>query len=82
MDSKKKAKELCLKYQKLLFICISDKLEDADYIHPDSVKCAKIAVDEILESQPSYRYWDTYDDETPSAITFWSEVKNELDALS
>ena len=42
---------------------------------------ALITVEEILLSQPSYKYWDTYSDETPSAITFWNEVKNELQKL-
>ena len=46
-----------------------------------SKQYALIAVDEILESQPSYRYWDTYDDEEPSAVTFWKEVKNEIKLL-
>ena len=50
--------------------------------HNDFAKdCALIAVDEILNSIPSRRYWDTYDDETPSAITFWQEVKTEIEKL-
>lgn len=80
-NSKNKAFEICLKYQKLLFINISDKLEDQNYIHPDSIKCALILVNELLESSPSCRYWNTYDDETPSAIIFWNEVKRELEIL-
>ena len=59
--------------------------EDEDGYHSmnkhRAKQCAKIAVDEILNTQPSYRYWDTYDDETPSAITFWQEVKTELNKL-
>jgi hypothetical protein len=38
-------------------------------------------VDKILEENPTRMYWDTYDDETPSAITVWGEVKSELEAL-
>jgi hypothetical protein len=44
-------------------------------------QCALIAVDEILNSVPSRRYWDTYDDETPSAIIYWQEVKQEIEKL-
>lgn len=43
-----------------------------------AVESALIVVDEILQAQPSLEYWRTYDDETPSAITFWNEVKQEL----
>ncbi len=43
-----------------------------------AVESALIVVDEILQAQPSFEYWRTYDDETPSAITFWNEVKQEL----
>lgn len=47
-------------------------------------KCIDIAlliVDKILEEQPSYVYWETYSDETNSAITVWNEVKQELEIL-
>jgi hypothetical protein len=44
-------------------------------------QCALIAVDEILNEHPSKKYWETYDDETPSAITFWEEVKQEIEKL-
>jgi len=44
-------------------------------------KMALIMVEQILESQPSFKYWETYDDETPSAITFWNEVKTELNNI-
>ena len=75
MEAKEKAKELFDKYFKG-----SDLLyHDLSWIQ--AKECALIAVDEILEAQPSYRYWDTYDDETPSSVTFWNEVKVELEAL-
>jgi hypothetical protein len=45
------------------------------------IECALLAVNEILNSDPSRRYWDTYDDETPSAIIYWEEVKQELNKL-
>ena len=35
-------------------------------------------VDEILEAKPSYKYWRTDYDETPSAIIYWQQVKHEL----
>jgi hypothetical protein len=42
---------------------------------------ALIMVNEILEAQPSYKYWDVHDDETPSGITFWTEVKDEINKM-
>ena len=88
MDAKLKAKELVEKM--MLYSFERNELDnetiqynvDYEVKKESAIKCAKILVDEILESKPSYIYWDTYDDETPSAITFWNEVKNELDALS
>ena len=44
-------------------------------------QCALIAVDEILNECPSKIYWNTYNDETPSAVTFWQEVKQEINKL-
>jgi len=85
MDAVIKAKELIEKYlriednTKFYWNPYYDRryIDDEVFIH--AVKCAKILVEEIIESCPSYKYWDTYDDETPSAITFWNEVKIELD---
>lgn len=37
--------------------------------------------EEKTKENPTKTYWDTYDDETPSAITVWGEVKSELEAL-
>lgn len=75
--AKDKAKSLVEKYIKEL---------PSEYLHYDeietlAIECAKIAVDEIIKESPSKRYWDTYDDEQPSAITFWQEVKNELNKM-
>lgn len=87
MDAKLKAKELVEKM--MLFLFDKNVLDDT-MIHynveyevkrESAIKCAKILVDELLESQPSFNYWNTYDDETPSAFTFWNEVKIELDSF-
>lgn len=84
MDAKIKAQELIDKYA--VNVDIFCNIDNDDYIpnglltNKSSIKLALIAVNELLEAQPSYRYWDTYDDEIPSAITFWNEVKAELEA--
>lgn len=86
MDAKLKAKELVEKM--MLYSFERNQLDETIHYNvknevnkESAIKCAKILVDEILESQPSYIYWDTYDDETSSAIIFWNEVKTELDVL-
>jgi len=53
----------------------------APLFYDECIEIALLIVDKILEENPTKTYWDTYDDETPSAITVWSEVKNELEAL-
>ena len=55
--------------------------EASEYAKKDLKRKAYIVVSEILDSIPSRVYWRTYDDETPSAITFWQEVKAELNKL-
>ena len=55
--------------------------EYSEYAKKDLKRKAYIVVSEILDSIPSRVYWRTYDDETPSAITFWQEVKTELNKL-
>jgi len=50
--------------------------------YEECIEVALLIVDKILEETPTRIYWDTYDDETPSAITVWNEVKSELEALS
>lgn len=53
----------------------------APLYYEEQIEVALLMVDKILEENPTKIYWDTYDDETPSAITVWGEVKNELEAL-
>jgi hypothetical protein len=75
MTPKEKAKELVEKM-------INTYNTTSDFVYNSTAKqCALITVEEILKAQPSYRYWETYDDETPSAITFWNEVKEEINKL-
>ena len=87
MEAKNKAKELINKYLRIeddttfYWESYSDRRYIDDEVFNHAKKCALVAVEEILESQPSYRYWDTHDDETPNAITFWNEVKDELNKL-
>ena len=51
-------------------------------LHPEEcIEVALLIVDKILEENPTRMYWDTYDDETPSAVTVWNEVKSELEGL-
>ena len=82
MKAKNKALELIEKYNNFAH---SNPAHDSELFYrrlkENSVACALIAVEEILETRPSYKYWDTYDDETLSAITFWNDVKSELEAL-
>jgi len=68
MTPKEKAKELCLKFEKKLFINLYD--EDTDYIHNDSKECALIAVDEILETL-----------KIDVRIIYWEKVKQEIEKL-
>ena len=49
--------------------------------YEECIEVALLMVDMILEESPTRIYWDTHDDETPSAITVWNEVKTELEAL-
>ena len=75
MTPKEKAIELVNKFSNYAHKNTWDK---KDYC---AIECASIAVDEILSTNPSYIYWDTYDDETPSAVTYWNEVKSEIEKL-
>jgi len=77
-EAQEKAVELIDKYR--TYLRAGDKYE---YLDPEdavhlAIKCALVAVNEILEAQPSYVYWRTYYDETPSAITYWQEVKEAI----
>jgi hypothetical protein len=68
MTPKDKAKELVLKYEKY-FINI--------YTNYKAIKCALIAVDEIINTNP-YE-WDGQD--LNSTIDYWGKVKKEIEAL-
>lgn len=49
--------------------------------YEECVEIAIFVVDKILSENPTYIYWVTSDDETPSAITVWNEVKTELEEI-
>ena len=76
MTPKEKAIELWLSYYELIDDCYSSKAAKGI-----AKQFALIAVDEILNSIPSSGYWHTYSVEIPSAITYWQEVKQELEKL-
>lgn len=84
MEAKSKAIELRDKHAKFQTYTVGFEVDThSEFVRLQRAKqSALITVEEILEAQPSYMYWDTYDDETPSAITFWNEVKAELEALT
>jgi len=75
-EAKNKAQELIEKFLNK----VEDRTQTFILSEFSAITCALILVNELLEAQPSYQYWNTYDDETPSAITFWNEVKTELEA--
>lgn len=80
MSAKNKAVELINKHANFQVYSIGfEPNSNSEFVR--AKESALITVEEILLSQPSYKYWDTYSDETPSAITFWNEVKNELQKL-
>ena len=79
MTPKEKAAELVDKFKKVElyhsmeptdFDCEIKDISSASFT---AKQCALIAVDEILNECPSKIYWNTYNDETPSAVTFWTE---------
>lgn len=43
--------------------------------------CAIKVAEEVLENGPSRRYWDNHDDETPSTVVVWTEIKQELEKI-
>ena len=79
MTPKEKAKDLVELYAEAVKPIEFGVILERDW--KTSKQCALITVDEILESQPSRRYWYTYDDETPSASIYWQEVKQEIEKL-
>ena len=66
-----KAKELIEKFSETIY-------SPNNLSHIGGKECALICVDEILKHNPSYAFWQTYDDETPSAVTFFGEVKTAI----
>jgi len=68
-NPKEKAKEICLKYQNLLFICLTNEWE---FISPDSKQCALIAVEEILNAVTTI---------ADKKYDFYIEVKKEIESL-
>lgn len=83
MDSKIKALKLIENHKKTLLLKSNYDNEVFNQIfNKKAIEHSLITVNEILKSVPSRRYWDTYNDEIPSAITFWREVKDELELLN
>ena len=69
MTPKEKAEELILKFEQY-----SDSADE----HGFAIKCAIIAVDEILNEYKSYNQSAIiYDD----ALIYWQEVKQEIEKL-
>jgi hypothetical protein len=71
MIPKDKAKELVLKYEKILFNRFTT---EEDWVK--CVECALLAVDEIL----SLNVFEDYSDWT-NTIEYWEEVRQEIDKL-
>jgi hypothetical protein len=71
MLTKDKAKELVLKYEKLLFNRFTT---EEDWVK--CVECALIAVDEIL----TLNVFEDYSDWTYT-IEYWEEVRQEIDKM-
>jgi hypothetical protein len=70
MEPKEKAAKLRYKYSVLLDLKTTDE---------KVLKCALIAVDEILLNEPNKAYFIKNTWVTPK--TYWIEVKNELEKL-
>lgn len=77
MTPKEKAKELIQKYYKIKldFIYVHDNdsyVGNENMTYKSAVKCAIIAVDEIIKANP-------YSAVMNSTIRFWQQVKTELE---
>jgi hypothetical protein len=68
MTPKEKAKELVLKFEEY-----SDSADERGF----AVKCALIAVDEILDAID----WDYYEGSAQTEHNYWKEVKQEIEKL-
>jgi hypothetical protein len=76
MTPKEKAKELIFNFSPLVTIwdCYHDEPRQEQLILQDAKKCAKIAVNEIIEAI------DWHVNETPNQeFIFWDNVLNEID---
>lgn len=49
--------------------------------YEEAVKIALLTSKRVLSESPSCTYWSTYNDETPSAIIVWSEIRDYLETL-
>jgi len=70
MTPKEKAKKLVYKYW---------DIENIDFIN--SIECALIAVDEILNSNPSYYDYGGDGWKIIDNTEYWQEVKQEIEKL-
>jgi len=84
MSPKEKAKELVDKYRDTIMSFLSDNMKDMN-----AKKCASIAVDEIIKSREEDGSFDDtlsstsseYYTPHPMYLTYWQEVKQELEKL-
>jgi hypothetical protein len=65
-NSKEKALELCMYFQNLLFI----NLTDETFIHSDSKKCAMKCIEEIQDSMP-----------IAESLNYYRNVREEIKKL-
>jgi hypothetical protein len=76
MTPKEKAKELVLKYEEYF---------NNIYTNYKAIKCALIAVDEIIKCNPTNpKKWDYVENYTimvDAEINYWQEVKQEIEKL-
>jgi ATP:corrinoid adenosyltransferase len=66
MKPKEKAKELVEQFSSVLMY---------DEVYEDSIKCALIAIDEVIEALHEHHWQNRL------IIYFWKEVKHELEKL-
>ena len=65
-NSKEKALELCMYFQNLLFINLTDK----NFIHSDAKKCALKCIEEIQDSMP-----------IAESLNYYRNVREEIKKL-
>ena len=75
MTPKEKAGELVDKFWKSCY----DKHDIAKLVKADAKQCALIAVDEILKLENNNGYY--FDGTNVTSISFWQEVKQEIEKL-